>query len=68
MFTFGLFGLPTSAAGVILAAPAVLAAGSGAATERAHRFGAIVLAVSFFAQWLVLATALFRHARTSSGP
>jgi len=68
LFTFGLFGLPTSAAGMILAAPAVLGASSGAATERAHRFGAIVLAISFFAQWLVLASALLRHARTPRAP
>ena len=62
-FTFGLFGLPTSAAAMILAA--VFAAGSGGASERAHRFGATVLAVSFFAQWLLLAIALFRHTRSS---
>jgi hypothetical protein len=60
--TFGLFGLRTSAAACfLLAAPA--AAVLGAASGRAHWFGAIVLAAGYFAQWLGLATALVRHAR-----
>ena len=60
-FTFGLFGLPTSAIAIVIGALLVHAK---AAPDTAHSAAAILLALTYFAQWLLLAAALFRRSRT----
>jgi hypothetical protein len=56
--TFGLFGLPTS---VIAIAMGVLVAFAHASKDTAYLAMAIVLAVTYFAQWLALSAALLRR-------
>jgi hypothetical protein len=56
--TFGLFGLPTSVIAIVIGAILVHAhAGQGVSESVA----AILLAVTFFAQWLLLAGGLLRR-------
>ena len=57
-FTFGLFGLPGSVVASVIGAILVHAQASPGV---AHSVAAVLLAVSFFAQWLLLAVALLRR-------
>ena len=58
--TFGLFGLPTSIIAVVIGALLVHAR---AGTDLAHTTAAILLAATFFLQWLTLAAAIWRRGR-----
>ncbi|MEA2733738.1 MAG: hypothetical protein QOE14_189 [Humisphaera sp.] len=59
VFTFGLFGLPTSMVGMVAGAIVL----KGASEDVAHVLCAIFLAISYFAQWLLLSAALLRRSR-----
>jgi hypothetical protein len=57
-FTFGLFGLPSSIVAIV--AGAIISRGS-TSKDTAYALCAIFLAVSYFAQWLLLSAALLRR-------
>ena len=63
LFTFGLFGLPTSVVAIVIGAILVHARAS---TDTANSAAAILLAIAYFAQWLGLAGTLWRRSRISS--
>jgi hypothetical protein len=57
-FTLGLFGLPTSAVALVIAA---IVAKASASQTLANSAAALLMAITFFAQWLLLAAALLRR-------